>query len=86
MSKVGLFSVKDVKVAEFGVVIQHKTDAEAVRSLTTFVNSGADHVMAQHPSDFVLYCVGSIDTESGIISPETTPRHIVDVITLINPS
>lgn len=85
MSLIGLYSVRDLKLGEFGNVIQHKTDADAVRSLTKFVNSGADHVMVENPADFQLYFLCSYDPESGAVESPPLPRHVVDAVSLIIP-
>lgn len=52
-------------------------DQSAVRNFRHGVMATRD-ILHTHPQDFVLYCLGSFDTETGQIVPESPgPRQIL---------
>jgi len=76
-----LFSVYDVKTGSYGSVMVLLSVGEALRVMQDTVNAN-DNIIAKHPADFRLDCLGEIDMVTGKIE-STTPQHIVDIAQLI---
>lgn len=60
-----IYSVRDVNVG-FNQPFCEKNDDVAIRGFSYAVNNS--DIMGFQPKDFDLYCVGSFDTESGLIT------------------
>lgn len=53
-------------------------NGQAIRDFTDEVNRVADdNPLYKHPSDYVLYIIGSFDDQSGFIDALTTPEVLV---------
>lgn len=67
-----IFAVYDSK----GVVFLHfhieKERGEATRSFGAAISSGKSD-MSKHAEDFALFELGTIDIETGIVTPHTSP-------------
>lgn len=77
------YSIYDIKSA----VYQNPFWALTHGSATRIVQDAANDVntsLARHPADYILYCVGSFDPASGILSPLEHREHVVDVAALIH--
>lgn len=72
-----MYSVYDVKTGIYGTVMVLLTDGEALRIMTDTVNS-KDNMIANHPNDFRLDCLGEISLTTGEIITINTPRHVID--------
>jgi len=61
-----LYSVYDEKAQHFGYMFFRKTHAEAIR----YFSDGArdkQTILGQHPEDFVLYHLGTVDEQNGFV-------------------
>lgn len=79
--KKGIYSVFDEKALVFGMPMVFIRDEEAIRSLTSLVNSKGT-MLNMYPSDYKFYKIGSIDDVSGEIvscKPEFL-KHGLDVL------
>lgn len=65
-----LYCIFDEVAKEYGPVFEAKNDDVAIRNF----NSSLTQVAFK--SDFSLFCVGSIDHETGIISAKDEPEYI----------
>lgn len=64
-----IYSVKDAKVGFTGLSIE-KSQLPILRQLEMIVNGSDENSMiAKFPNDFALYELGTIDTDTGAISP-----------------
>ncbi len=63
--KLNLYNAQDVLIGFGSSPWGAETDEIAIRNYLDFLSS------ARHPEDMRLFRVGSIDTETGEISPET---------------
>lgn len=58
------------------------TDGSAIRSFRELAND-SNTTVGRHPSDFVLYAVGSYNDANGAFTPLSPLRHVVDASALI---
>lgn len=77
-----MFCVKDVKVG-FGVPFVADNDAVAMRNFTVSVRQ-SDSLMHWCKPDYALYCVGMLDTESGVVTGLETPVHLMDATDVVD--
>lgn len=79
-----LFSVRDTVARAFGNPFTAGSYDLAKRILAMQVNHDApDNVLNSNPADFELYCVGSFDTETGLVSILPAPVSIVSCADLV---
>lgn len=76
------FSIYDNKALQFHTPFFSSTDGAAVRSLSELV-SDANTTIGRHPSDYVLYCIGSYDDNLGAMVPISPLRHVIDAVALV---
>lgn len=74
----GIYSIYDKVAQEFGPVFEAKNDDVAERN---HINAISNVV---YKDDFELYCVGSIDHETGLIRAKDSPEKIVLVSNTLN--
>lgn len=67
-----IFGVLDEKLSVFRFKFFCQTDKAAEREFGDAVNNPKS-VFSQHPEDFVLYCIGSFDSVSGLVEPVVPP-------------
>lgn len=60
-----VYSIRDNKLASFGVPVLIDNDAVATRQFGDIITSGGDNVMCKHPADFSLYFIGEYDMSTG---------------------
>lgn len=60
-----VYSIRDNKMASFGVPVLIDNDAVATRQFGDIIASGGDNVMCKHPADFSLYFIGEYDMTTG---------------------
>lgn len=75
----GLYSIHDSAANYFNTPFFYRTDAEAIRAFK--VAHQGDTPMGAHPADFTLFCIGSWDMETGVVTPET-PRSLGNLLQL----
>lgn len=76
------YSIYDNKALQFHVPFFLSTDGQAVRSLSDLV-ADPNTSVGRHPSDYVLYCIGSYDDSLGAMVPIQPLRHVIDAIALV---
>lgn len=52
------------------------TKGEALRSLSNAVNDKQMGDLAKHPSDFILYVIGSFDDNAGLLTAVVPPEKL----------
>lgn len=76
------YSVFDRKALTYMPPFFCNTDGQAVRMLTDISNDPS-HPIGAHPSDYVLYCVGTYSDANGSMEPSAPLRHVMDAIALV---
>lgn len=76
------YSVFDTKSLQYHLPFFQPTDGAAIRMLQDLVDD-PNTQMGRHPADFVLYCVGFYDSNTGGMVPNAPLRHIVDAVALV---
>ncbi|WNK14685.1 MAG: nonstructural protein [Microvirus sp.] len=76
------YSVYDNKALQYHAPFFTSTDGAAVRMLSDLANDTNTNV-GRHPSDYVLYCVGTYSDANGSLEPTIPLRHIMDAVALI---
>lgn len=64
-----IYAIKD-KATGFGSLINCNNDFHALRIANDTVNDATDSLIAKHPEDYDLYCLGELNTDSGEIKAE----------------
>jgi len=75
LAKLKAFSAYDGKLGVFMTPFFMQHTGQALRTWEDLVNNG-DSIIAKHPSDFILYEVGSFEDDKGILIPQN-PVHQV---------
>lgn len=78
-----VFSLLDRKLREFGMLHMERRVEGIERSLVAGVK-GSDTMLEKYPEDFDLYCLGELDTETGVLVPADPPRLVANVRDLLN--
>lgn len=71
-----VFCVRDVKAEVFLQPMFMRTEAEAIRGFAQAANDPSNN-LHNHAEDFVLYCLGKYDDNTGIISPYASPIAVI---------
>lgn len=74
--KYGIYSIRDAAANVFTAPTIDLTDESAIRGFSQAVNN-AGSVMNFCPSDFALYCIGTLNVEAGTIEPISPPTMLV---------
>ncbi len=77
-----LYSLKDVKSDFFGTPVPFHNDEDAKRGLSSIFNNPQSQA-ATYPQDFRLYKIGSLDDNSGTLTP-IDPKFICE-LAILNP-
>lgn len=75
MSVKNLYSIQDVKAQECLNVVMLKNNVEAERFFQA-VCENAQSPVSRYPKDYRLLCLGSIDSETGVIEAASVPRDV----------
>lgn len=70
-----IYSIKDVKTEHFATPFMLHTKGEAIRAFSDETQN-SDSPFHKHPSDYVLYELGSFDDQSGGYILHKTPELI----------
>jgi hypothetical protein len=62
-----LFAIRDKNSEMFGQPMMHPNASVALRSFQDACNEKTS-VLARHPKDFDLYCIGEYDVETGLLA------------------
>ncbi|QXP07895.1 MAG: nonstructural protein [Arizlama microvirus] len=80
MSILKLFSVRDNKVSSYLRPFVEQSEIQAIRGLTSVVNSGEKSQINDYPEDFDLYLLAEMDDITGKIIPQEPPKFIIAAI------
>lgn len=73
-----LYSIFDTKANKYGPIISFENDNTAIRSFMEMLISGdKNSMLALYPTDYLLFCVGSFNQDTGLVEPVSAPAHII---------
>lgn len=76
------YTLHDLKALNFNqpfFCLNHGVARRMVTDIATDPNTS----IGRHPSDYILYFIGTYDDASGVFTPKDIREHVADVITLI---
>lgn len=77
-----IYSIFDKKVGSYGPVMSFQNEVDAKRYFgACVVNS--DTIVGMYPEDYVLTYVGEFDDESGCITADNMPTHVVEALACV---
>lgn len=76
-----LFSLRDEKMKSYGAPFAARQFGEAERHIHALVNDPKTQLSA-FPADFVLYHVGVLNDETGVITPKNPPDLVCRAVDL----
>lgn len=76
------YSLFDNKGLIFNTPFFQHNDAVAKRMLQDLVQD-LNTSVGRHPSDYVLYCIGTYDDQTGELHPISPRRHVADAISML---
>lgn len=76
------YSIYDVKALQWHPPFYLSTDAAAARALSDVVKD-PNTLIGRHPSDHVLYCIGTFNDANGELSPIQPRRHVADAVAFV---
>jgi len=80
--RVKAYTIYDTKSLTYSNPFYAPTHGAAIRIVTDATQDNNSQ-LARHPADFILYCVGEFDDNSGIFMPIDPREHVIDVIACI---
>lgn len=80
MMNVSMYTYYDKKAGFYNIPFYAQNDDIAVRNATIFANQKDNAILAE---DLELYCVGSFDSESGVIVAFNKPRFVKNLIEVV---
>lgn len=79
--KLKIYSIQDIKAGNFNNPLFAVNDLCACRSISNALADPATS-LALDPADFILFCIGEFDSQSGVITPLDVPKLISPVVNL----
>lgn len=76
-----IFSIKDNKSGLFANPITAVHKAEVIRGLQSAIKKEGIPFNT-HTQDFEMYQLGTIEDQTGLITPEKSPIHVINLIDL----
>lgn len=76
------YSIFDSKALIYNPPFFQATDGLATRMFMDLAND-ANTSIGRHPSDYILYCVGTYDDGTGRLDAISPVSHVVDAIALV---
>lgn len=76
------YSIFDNKALQYHPPFFASTNGAAVRSLSDLAND-INTQIGRHPGDYILYCVGEYDDQTGAMLPCAPLEHVVDAVALV---
>lgn len=76
------YSIYDRKALQYHPPFYASTDASAARSFSDVANDVNTNI-GRHPSDFVLYCVGTFNDQKATLTAIDPIKHVVDATALL---
>lgn len=80
--KLNIYSIRDLKGANYNTPFAQPTHGTAERSFTELVKD-PQSLVHKYPSDYELFHIGSFDDESGKLDALPIPQHIVSGAQLV---
>lgn len=74
-----LFSIFDLKSISYGPIFECGSKEEAVRMLVSSCSSQESN-LSKYPEDYCLSEVGYFDRDTGVVSMETPPVHLITAL------
>jgi len=74
-----IFTIRDSKGEVYNQPFFQKTHGEAERNFHQLVNDNKSTV-SQFPEDFDLYFIGTYNDQTGLLSPNDTPQHVIKAV------
>lgn len=73
-----IYSIYDVKSGLYGPAMTFVNDATAIRSFQEMLTSpDQNSLLSLYPADYILFCVGEYNQETGLIKPHVAPINII---------
>lgn len=73
-----IYSIYDVKSGMYGPAMTFVNDSTAIRSFQELLTSGdKNSLLAMYPADYILFCLGVYDQQSGIIQSLPAPMNVL---------
>lgn len=72
----GIYSIRDFKTGFLSPTVD-VNDFAAVRNFEHAVLNSEQSLFFSHPEDYALYRIGSIDTDTGVITPLTPVAEMI---------
>lgn len=79
------YAIFDRKALMYNTPFFYSTDGQAIRALTDLVND-SNTTLSRHPADYVLYLIGSFDSDKGFIAGIDPLVHVKDAAQCVAPS
>ena len=81
-----LYCVRDTLAGIYGPPAMSDNDATMIRDFGDIVRKGNNQI-SEHPSDFVLVCIGEYDRETGALIPcdVRVLAHATDFVVVASP-
>lgn len=76
------YSIFDNKALVYHQPFFAPTNGAAVRMFQDTAND-TNTSIGRHPADYILYCVGHYDDQTGAMSPYSPVEHVVDAVALL---
>lgn len=76
------YSIYDNKALQYHPPFFASTNQAASRMVADLAND-SNTTVGRHPGDYVLYCVGKFNDQSGMLEPFAPLEHVVDAISLL---
>lgn len=73
-----IYSIYDTKSGMYGPAMTFVNDYTAIRSFQEMLCSGDDNsLLSLYPSDYILFCLGAFNQQSGFIEPLAAPANVI---------
>lgn len=83
MTRVGIYSLLDVKSKMYGPLIAFASDEVAVRNVQEMYLSGDPaSLFCKYPQDYILFCLGHYDNSDGLLIPLPAPMLVANGLEL----
>lgn len=79
-----IYSIRDSKGELYNTPFFQRTHGEAERAFRQLA-SDENSLVWKYPDDFDLYYIGELDNQTGVITPQSTPQHILKAAALPRP-
>lgn len=77
-----IYAIRDIKTG-FLMPNVDINDASAIRNFEHAVLNNRDSLFFSHPEDYVLFCIGEYDTETGVLSPYVPINEVISAAAIM---